>query len=93
MIKKVETNITEEMKLCFQALVSGKYGNFALFSCFVDGEPSAAVVQVTEEDGGNVDLKPLFVAITPGMAITDHEGNEPDFGEEINNEGLDREGE
>ncbi len=33
------TNITDEHKRVFEMLKSGEYGNFALFSCFVNGEP------------------------------------------------------
>lgn len=69
------TNITPAMKKEFQALVSGKYDNFALFSCFVNGEPSAAIVTVTKE-GEDVSFTPLFVSITPQMILTDHDGKE-----------------
>ena len=41
------TNITEKHREAFNALLSGGVGNFALFSCFVNGEPSAAIVAVT----------------------------------------------
>ena len=34
------TNITEEHRHAFQALTSGDYGNFALFSIFVDAAPA-----------------------------------------------------
>ena len=85
---EIGTNITTAMGDCFHALTSGKYDNFALLSCFVDGEPSAAIVQIVdaidENDKPVACVYPLFVAITSGMAITDHEGHEPDFGEEIN---------
>ena len=70
------TNITQAIKAQFEALSSGKYSNFALFSCFVDGEPSAAIVAITQ-DGEEYGIHPLFVAITPGMSLTDHEGEEP----------------
>lgn len=70
------TNITPALKKHFDALSSGEYSNFALFSCFVDGEPSAAIV-VVNEDGEGVTIRPLFVAVTPGMMLTDHEGEEP----------------
>ena len=42
------TNITEEHRCAFQALTSGDYGNFAVFSVLVDGEPGAAIVAVNE---------------------------------------------
>jgi hypothetical protein len=47
--------------------------NFALFSCFVDGEPAAAIVAVNR-DGEDYNISPLFVALTPGMVLTDHDG-------------------
>lgn len=74
------TNITSEIKKAFDALTSGKYNNFALFSCFVDGEPSATIVAITKE-GKEYIIHPLFVAITPGMMLTDHDGNEPKWPE------------
>ena len=47
------TNITEEHRRAFDALKSGRYDNFCLFSCYVDGEPAAAIaaVSVHEPDG------------------------------------------
>ena len=71
-----KTNITREHKKAFNALVSGEYRNFALFSCFVNGEPSAAIVAV-EEEGEEVKVTPLFVAVTEGMELADHDGNRP----------------
>jgi hypothetical protein len=67
------TNITVEHRAAFEALVSGDFGNFALFSCFVDGEPAAAIVAVNR-DGEEYAMTPLFVAVTPGMVLTDHDG-------------------
>jgi hypothetical protein len=57
------TNITAEHRAAFEALVSGDYANFALFSCFVNGEPGAAIVAVSE-DGGKYTYTPLFVSVT-----------------------------
>ena len=37
------TNITAEHRAAFEALTSGRFDNFALFSCFVEGEPAAAI--------------------------------------------------
>jgi len=67
------TNITAEHRAAFEALVSGDFRNFALFSCFVDGIPAAAIVAVNR-DGGDYTISPLFVALTPGMVLTDHDG-------------------
>ena len=67
------TNITDEHRAAFEALTSGEYSNFALFSCFVAGEPAAAIVAVNR-NGEDYTILPLFVAITPGMVLTDHDG-------------------
>ena len=37
------TNITAEHRASFEALASGDYGNFGLFSCFLNGEPATAI--------------------------------------------------
>lgn len=37
------TNITATHREVFQAVRDGSYTNFALFSCFVNGEPAAAI--------------------------------------------------
>ena len=74
------TNITEKHRCAFQALTSGDYGNFAPFSVLVDGEPGAAIVAVDESpptgEGGEpeFEIRPLFVSLTPGMTVTDHDG-------------------
>ena len=68
-----ETHITPAHREAFEALSSGDFSNFALFSCFVDGRPSAAIVAVTR-DREDVVLSPLFVAVTPDMVLTDHDG-------------------
>jgi hypothetical protein len=67
------TNITAEHRASFEALVSGDYDNFALFSCFVNGQPAAAIVAVNR-DGAEYTISPLFVALTAEMVLTDHEG-------------------
>ena len=67
------TNITDEHRAAFEALTSGGYSNFALFSCFVAGEPAAAIVAVNR-NGADYTIRPLFVAVTPGMVLTDHDG-------------------
>ena len=52
------TNITADHRAAFEALVSGDYANFALFSCFVNGEPAAAIVAVTQEARGQEKVTP-----------------------------------
>jgi len=74
------TNITAEHRRAFEALTSGDYGNFVLFSVFVDGAPGAAIVTIDESppagEGGEPEfvIRPLFVSLTPNMQVTDHDG-------------------
>ena len=76
------TNITEEHRRAFDALTSGRFDNFCLVSCFVDGEATAAIAAVTvsppAQDGGESEylISPLFISPTPAMTLTDHEGRE-----------------
>ena len=70
------TNITADHRAAFEALSSGDYGNFALFSCFVNGEPAAAIVAVNQ-DGDDYAITPLFVSVTPSLILTDHDGRPP----------------
>ena len=78
----MSTNITSEHRRAFQALTSGDYDHFVLFSCFIDGSPGAAIAAVNRcrpaEEGGEPDceVRPLFVRLTPTMKITDHDGQE-----------------
>ena len=67
------TNITVDHRAAFEALTSGDYANFALFSCFANGEPAAAIVAINE-DGGNYAIMPQFVSVTPSLLLTDHDG-------------------
>jgi hypothetical protein len=67
------TNITADHCAAFEALVSGDYANFALFSCYVNGEPAAAIVAV-KQDGDGYAITPLFVSVTPSLTLTDHDG-------------------
>jgi len=76
-----DTNITEEHRRAFEALMSGRFDNFCLVSCFVDGEATAAIAAVTvnppAQDGGDDPkylISPLFISPTPAMTLTDHEG-------------------
>ena len=71
------TNITAEHRAAFEALTSGRFNNFALFSCFVNGEPAAAIVSVNR-DGDEYTITPLFVSVTPALQMTDHDGHLPE---------------
>ena len=74
------TNITEEHKRVFEALKSGEYRNFALFPCFVNGEPAVAIATVLPTPPEALDgeqgslIRPLFVSVTPTLRLTDHDG-------------------
>ncbi len=70
------TNITADHRTAFEALTSGDYADFALFSCFVNGEPAAAIAAVNRDGDGYV-VTPLFVSITPSLALTDDAGRPP----------------
>jgi hypothetical protein len=70
------TNITAEHRAAFEGLTSGDDANFALFSCFVNGAPAAAIVAVHQE-GDNYAIRPLFVSVTPSLSLTDHDGQTP----------------
>lgn len=75
-----DTNITEDHRRAFETLTSGRFDNFCLVSCFVDGKATTAIAAVTvnppaQDGGGSADLiSPLFVCPTPTMTLTDHEG-------------------
>ncbi len=77
-----DTNITEEHRRAFTALTSGRFHNFCLVSCFVDGEPTAAIAAVNAgpaaKEGGEPDylINPLFVCPTGAMTLTDHDGRQ-----------------
>ncbi len=70
------TNIISCHKEIFEALKSGDYSNFALFSCFVNNEPASAIVSINR-DGEDYLVKPLFVSVTESMELTDHNGMLP----------------
>ena len=77
-----DTNLTEDCKRAFAALRSGDVANVCPFSRFVNGESAAAVSAVTPRpsDTGDADcyrIQPLFVSVTPGMRLADHDGCEP----------------
>lgn len=73
-----KTNITPEISAHFKALSSGQYDNFCLMSCFLNGVPTSAICVANQDpqDPEMVNIVPLFVAITDGMVLTDHEGRE-----------------
>jgi hypothetical protein len=66
------TNIVPWHRKSFSSLANGR-GHFALFSCYVNGEPTAAIVAISRDIKGFV-VQPMFVAVTPSMTIIDHNG-------------------
>ena len=78
----MSTHITDEHRRAFEALTSGRYENFCLFSCEPNGHPAAAIAAVTVErlpDGtGEAEyiVTPLFVSDGPGIVLVDHDGRE-----------------
>lgn len=68
------TNILAEHRDAFEALTSGEFSNFALFSCFVNGAPASAIISVNRDGAGDYIMTPLFVSVTNEMALTDHAG-------------------
>jgi hypothetical protein len=70
--QKPKTNITRKHKQTFDALSSGKFNNFALVSCFVNGAPAAAIAAITQA-GEEYIISPLFVSVTKQMQLTDHD--------------------
>ena len=77
-MSETRTNITDEMARQFDDLTSGRYNNLCLMSCFCNGEPTAAICVVEFTEGELYHIKPMFIAVTPGMKLVDHDGNEPD---------------
>jgi hypothetical protein len=50
-------------------------GPFLLLPCSVNGERTAAIVHISHVDRHNrTHVTPLFVAMTPGMVLIDHNG-------------------
>ena len=71
---KSTTNILPRPSGCPGSSSSGKYANFALFSCFINDRPGCAIVAVNKE-GKEYNITPLFVSVSQGMTLTDHDGN------------------
>lgn len=71
----MSANIRPDHISAFEALTSGEQDNFALFSCFLNGEPTAAIVAVVPptSDGEDYQIVPLFVSVTEGLVLTDHD--------------------
>ncbi|MDE2932744.1 MAG: hypothetical protein OXS47_02600 [Chloroflexota bacterium] len=76
------TNITDQHRETFDALTAGENGDYCLVSCFVDGEPAAAIVALSlgpptpEHPDGELIFTPFFVTPTPGMTFDIDDGAE-----------------
>ena len=76
------THITAEHRHAFEALTSGHYDNFCLFSGEANGHPAAAIAAASVQpssDGNGEDeyiVTPLFVSVGPGITLVDHDGRE-----------------
>ena len=70
------TNIRPDHVSAFEALTSGDFRSFALFSCFVNGAPASAIVAIAPpaDESDDYVITPLFVSVTPDMVLTDHDG-------------------
>src|ERR1039457_3004455 len=64
--RAMTTNITQTHRDAFEALRDDALSNFQVFSCFLTGEPAAAIVAV-KSDGADYVLTPLFVSVTDEM--------------------------
>ena len=56
------TNITEEHRRTVEGVTSGEHDNFAFFSCFVDNQPAAAIVDIAahwpDDDNTEFQIEP-----------------------------------
>ena len=77
-----QTNITEDHRRAFAALTSGRFHNFRLVSCFVNGEPTAAIATVNADPPAEADgrpeylISPLFIYRIRAMTLADHDWRE-----------------
>ena len=76
------THITGEHRRALEALTSGAYPSFCLFSSEANGHPAAAIATVSvhpSSDGNSEDeyiVTLLFVSVEPGISLVDHDGRE-----------------
>lgn len=80
--KKPVTNITDKHRLNFNLITDAHYQishgvRPCLFSCFLNGKPTAAICLASVVPGNDVIITPVFVAVTPDMVLTDHDGVQP----------------
>lgn len=68
------TRITPGHGHILNALIGDSTSNVALLACRVNDEPAVAIVTIERDDGEEFCITPLFVSVTDGMTLTDHEG-------------------
>jgi hypothetical protein len=72
---KLTTEAILAYSRAFENMSSGQYDNFRLVACRVNGVPSLEIIALySGDDEDTIVAQPLFVAITPGMVITDEDG-------------------
>lgn len=67
------TNITDSDRQQFDAVRDGRFDNFALVSCFVNGNPTVAICSVNNTPSGEFLIHPLYIRPTDDMVMTDHD--------------------
>ena len=76
------TNITDQHREAFDALVAGENGDFCLISCFIDGHPAAAIATLSlgppthEHPDGEYVFTPVFITPTCSMNFEIDDGGE-----------------
>jgi len=80
--KKPTTNITETHRHNFNLITdpswqAGHSVRPCLFSCFLNGKPTAAICLVSTVPGNEITITQVFVAVTDDMVLTDHDGVQP----------------
>jgi hypothetical protein len=67
-------SVPEFLKSAFEDLTAQRSEEeWILTSCTVNGEKSAAIAMIRENEG-NVDIIPIFVGVTPNMVLLDPDG-------------------
>ena len=67
-------SVPDILKSAFEDLTANRSDEeWILTSCTVNGEKSAAIAMI-RENGGNVDIIPIFVGVTPNMVLLDPDG-------------------
>ena len=68
----MSTHITDEHRRAFEALTSGRYQNFCLFSCEANGHPAAIIAAVTVQPPPDGALRAM-IDYAIGQRLTIHD--------------------